>query len=323
MPKVSVIIPVYKIEKYIEECAVSLFEQTLDDIEYIFVNDCTPDYSIKILQEVLQKYPVRKSQVRIIDLKVNSGQAAVRKRGVMEATGEYVIFCDGDDWIDKNMYKRMYELATKHNYDVVRCLFSRVSEKQEQLCKLIPTEIYADKMQLLSYLIRITDLSSTWDKLVRRSTIFTQDFVYPTDNMCEDLVYVLQYILNAKSVGYINEPLYYYRQNLESISNVLDIDHICRKSQQIANNVGLVQSILAKYNIQKNFEREIVAAKYMAKEAYRPIIERKGIYKKWKACFPEINSKVLLNEYLTIKQKVNYVLCLLGMYPLVRKLYRG
>ena len=246
MVKVSVIVPIYNVEKYIEDCAKSLFQQTLNDIEYIFVNDCTPDNSIKILKEVLDAYPERKNQVKIVNLEVNSGQAAARKRGVSEATGDFIIFCDGDDWVDKNMYQRLYDCAIQHNYDFVRCLFSRVSEGHQALCKLIPPESYANKKQLLSYLIRSSDFSSTCDKLVRRNVVFSQQFVYPKDNMCEDLVYVLQYVLNAKSIGYINESFYYYRQNESSISHVLETEHICRKALQISNNVELLQTILAK-----------------------------------------------------------------------------
>lgn len=323
MPKVSVIVPIYKVEKYIEKCARSLFEQTLEDVEYIFVNDCTPDNSIKILQKVLADYPVREKFVKIVNLEVNSGQAVVRKRGISEATGDFVIFCDGDDWVSKNMYKCMYDFATQYNYDVVRCLFSRISGNQEKLCKLIPTAAYIDKKQLLSYLIRSTDFSSTCDKLVRRKTVFKQNFDYPKDNMCEDLVYVLQYVLNAKSIGYINKSFYYYRQNASSISHVLDTDHICSKANQISNNVNLVQILLAKANLLQFYGGEIVAAKYMAKDAYRPIIERKGIYVKWKNCFSEINSKVLFNKYLTINQKINFVLCLFGLYPILKKMYKG
>ncbi len=76
MPKVSIIILVYNIEKYIEKCARSLFQQTLDDLEYIFVNDCTPDNSINVIQDVLKDYPSRKNQVKIVNLEINSGQAA-------------------------------------------------------------------------------------------------------------------------------------------------------------------------------------------------------------------------------------------------------
>lgn len=69
-----------------------MFQQTLDDLEYIFVNDCTPDNSINVIQDVLKDYPSRKNQVKIVNLEINSGQAAARKRGVLEATGEFVIF---------------------------------------------------------------------------------------------------------------------------------------------------------------------------------------------------------------------------------------
>ena len=81
MPKVSVIIPVYGVEKYIERCARSLFEQTLDDIEYLFIDDCTPDRSIEVLKSILEEYPNRKEQVIIHRMEQNSGQAAVRKWG--------------------------------------------------------------------------------------------------------------------------------------------------------------------------------------------------------------------------------------------------
>ena len=173
------------------------------------------------------------------------------------------------------------------------------------------------------YLIRSSDFSSTCDKLVRRNVVFSQKFVYPKDNMCEDLVYVLQYVLNAKSIGYINESFYYYRQNESSISHVLETEHICRKALQISNNVELLQAILAKANLKTNFKGEIVAAKYMAKDSFRPIIGRNGMYEKWKSCFSEINSKILFNKYLSVKQKLIFLICLLGLYPFIKRLYRN
>ena len=121
MPKVSVIVPVYGVEKYIDRCARSLFEQTLDDIEYLFIDDCTPDRSIDILQQVLDEYPQRKPQVVIHRMEKNSGQAAVRKWGMQNATGEYVIHCDSDDWVDTDMYRAMYEKAKEEEADVVVC----------------------------------------------------------------------------------------------------------------------------------------------------------------------------------------------------------
>lgn len=121
MPKVSVIIPVYRTEKYIERCVRSLFNQTLDEIEYLFIDDCSPDNSIKILNNVLEDYPHRKEQVIIHRMSRNSGQAIVRNWGMQNATGEYVIHCDSDDWVDADMYRAMYDKAVEEHSDVVIC----------------------------------------------------------------------------------------------------------------------------------------------------------------------------------------------------------
>jgi glycosyltransferase involved in cell wall biosynthesis len=89
MPKVTVIIPIYGVEKYIERCATSLFKQTLDDIEYIFIDDCSPDNSVNILKQVLEKYPHRQKQTTIYSMPTNSGLAAVRRHGINSAGGVY------------------------------------------------------------------------------------------------------------------------------------------------------------------------------------------------------------------------------------------
>ena len=121
MSKVSVIIPVYNVERYIERCVRSLFEQTLIDMEYIFVDDCSPDNSINILESVLEEYPNRKSQVKIIRHLENKGLPIARKTGIDNSTGDYIIQCDSDDWVDKDMYKAMYNMAVNTHSDVVVC----------------------------------------------------------------------------------------------------------------------------------------------------------------------------------------------------------
>jgi len=95
--QVSVIILVYNAEVYIERCARSLFEQTLSEIEYIFVDDCSSDTSMKILEEVLNQYPLRKSQVKIIHNEHNMKQAYSRTVAMLNATGDFLIHCDSDD----------------------------------------------------------------------------------------------------------------------------------------------------------------------------------------------------------------------------------
>ena len=123
MPKVSVIIPVYGVERYVGRCARSLFGQTMADLEFIFVDDCTPDDSIAVLLKTLDDYPDRKHQVRVIRHDRNQGVAAARTTGMKAMTGEYMIHCDPDDWIEPDMYERMYDAARTHDADVVTCRY--------------------------------------------------------------------------------------------------------------------------------------------------------------------------------------------------------
>ena len=113
MPAVSVIVLVYKVEKYIERCARSLFGQTLQDMEFIFVDDDSPDRSIEVMERVLEDFPLRRGQVKVIRNEVNLGLPESRRMGVAAATGEYIIHCDSDDWPEPEMYAKLYSKARK------------------------------------------------------------------------------------------------------------------------------------------------------------------------------------------------------------------
>ena len=114
-PLVSVIVPIYGVEPYIEKCARSLFEQSLENMEFIFVNDCTPDKSVEILRQVIEDYPRRYLQIQIIEHEENRGLAMARNSGLLIAKGEYIIHCDSDDWVELDMYEEMYEKALEKN----------------------------------------------------------------------------------------------------------------------------------------------------------------------------------------------------------------
>ena len=118
--KISVCIPVYGVEKYIERCARSLFEQTLlEDVEFIFVNDCTPDNSINILRSILTEYPHRISQTHIIEHAVNKGLSAARNSAVEAAKGKYVYHIDSDDFIEPQTLEALLQTAEMQNADIV------------------------------------------------------------------------------------------------------------------------------------------------------------------------------------------------------------
>ena len=114
---VSVIIPIYKVEKYVCRCAETLMQQTLEDVEYIFVDDATPDKSMEVLSTVLAKYPHREEQIHIIHHKKNQGLPAARNSGLRIATGEYVFHCDSDDYV---VIGTCWKLSTKNGPKYVK-----------------------------------------------------------------------------------------------------------------------------------------------------------------------------------------------------------
>ena len=228
MPKVSVIIPVYGVEKYIERCARSLFEQTLDDIEFLFIDDCTPDKSVEILLSVLEEYPRRKEQVIIHRMEKNSGQAKVREWGMKNATGEYVIHCDSDDWVDTDMYRALYDKAKIDDADVVVCDYF-IAQKGENKC--VKGFERTDKKGFVEDMLAQRVSWALWNKLVKRDA---WTIINPVGDMGEDMAITTQNILKSRKTIFERKPYYYYVINPSSITQVKDKKSIIRKHGTIS-----------------------------------------------------------------------------------------
>lgn len=209
MPKVSVIIPVYKAEPYIERCVRTLFGQTLDDLEFIFVDDCSPDHSIEVMERVLTEYPHRQEQVKVIRHDVNQGVSSARQHGVDAATGEYIIHCDPDDWVELDMYDRLFKYAIATNADVVLCDYHIEHNSNRETIRLNVTTF--DAGSILSKLVEGTIIGVLWNKLVKTEYITNNRLSFPSGlNICEDLVYCLQIMSIEPKISYLNAPLYHY-----------------------------------------------------------------------------------------------------------------
>lgn len=234
VPKVSVIIPVYNVEQYIERCARSLFEQTLDDIEFIFIDDCSSDDSIKVLKLILEEYPSRRSQAKIIVHKVNVGVSQSRQEGVNVANGEYIIHCDPDDWIDQNMYELMYHHAQTNCADVVICNIIVEDESKQWIRK---NNIAVDCIDCAKKMLLDEIHCATWNKLIKANLYKNKSISFPKDiNLWEDFCTIIPMILNSKKILFIDNAFYHYRRinpfsytlNISKI-RVFDIIHaICR-----------------------------------------------------------------------------------------------
>lgn len=204
-PKVSIIVPVYGVEKYIERCARSLFEQTFKDIEYIFVDDCTLDQSIQVLEQVAADYP--DANVRIVRKTTNEGLPRARKTGLEAATGDYVLHVDSDDWIELDMVEHLYNSAIAENADMVCCdwLEEYMDHQEVKTQRPLPLDQYY--MKILS----LEAEAYVWCRLVKRSLY--EGVVFPKENMFEDFVITSQLLKRCQVLRFEQGAYYHYLRN--------------------------------------------------------------------------------------------------------------
>lgn len=205
MIKLSIIIPVYNVEKYIDKCINSLINQTMKELEFIFVNDGTPDSSVSIIK----KYQKQDKRIKLLE-KVNGGQASARNLGLKHAKGEYIAFLDSDDYVKENMYETLYNRAKKDDLDIVICnYFLAYPNKIEEAKNNITTK----KEKIISPKEYITLSPSPTNKIIKREYLINQNFEFPEGIIYEDLAAIPLLGLNNPKVVYLNEYLYYYVQS--------------------------------------------------------------------------------------------------------------
>ena len=208
-PKISIIVPVYKIEKYINKCIDTILLQTFTDFECILVDDCSPDNCPKICDE----YAEKDNRIKVIHKEQNGGLPQGRKTGLDMSSGEYILYVDGDDWIESDMLNKMYTRAIYTGSDMVICdIFTNIGDKQKK--DELP-ELY-DKLSIIKNIVVYGQFgTSVCNKLIRRDIY--KNIFFPTHNYIEDRVITIQTIYYAQSVEYINDALYHYRKNEYSI----------------------------------------------------------------------------------------------------------
>lgn len=205
--KVSICVPVYGVEKYIERCAKSLFLQTYEDIEYIFVNDCTPDKSIDLLLRTLAIYPHRKHQVNIINHKCNRGLAAARNTAVKAANGDYILHIDSDDFLEKDAIQLLVDEAIRTASDIVTGGYRVLKNNHVQ--EIFPKHIPVNEIfnEILERNIPIF----IWGRLIRCS-LYKDNCIKVEEgaNMGEDYQAITRLFFYAKRISFVDKILVNY-----------------------------------------------------------------------------------------------------------------
>lgn len=206
--KVSILIPVYGVEKYIKRCAISLFEQTYSNLEFVFVNDCTCDGSIAILNETIKLYPKREQQVKIIHHKKNRGLAASRNTAVEMATGEFLVHVDSDDWLDSKAVEVAVKMQAQTNADFVSFNSKVIWPSYTEFYK---TPYCKEPLELVKLMLQRKVGWNIWGRLIRKS-LYTDNNISVIEgcNMGEDAQVVPKLVYNSKIIANIDMVLYYY-----------------------------------------------------------------------------------------------------------------
>lgn len=209
---VSIIVPIYNVEKFIAKCVTTLMEQDYRNIEYIFVNDCTPDNSMQVLSDTLAKYPNRKEDIKIINNTQNSGSSITRKNGLDIANGEYILFIDSDDWVELNMVSSMLKKAKETNADIVCCDYF-VNFQNKEIKKIYLKQyknILIDKEKILIDIVKGSIDGFLCLKLIKRSLYNNVEF--PKFSYLEDCYLTTQLFYYAENIKYVQKYLYHYNQ---------------------------------------------------------------------------------------------------------------
>lgn len=216
-PLVSIILPVYGVEDYIEKCIRSIFEQTYVNLEIIIVDDCTPDDSINIIKSILEEYPHRKSQVQIIKNSKNLGLAGARLTGLKHSNGEYIQNLDSDDFVEKEMIEQMVSLALHENADITICDINLIRKGQTTHLSVNPS---LNPIECLKQVLKCIVHSSVANKLIKKD-LYTSHNIQPIIglNMREDLSVMYRLLFFAKKLAYIPQPFYNYMLRDNSISS--------------------------------------------------------------------------------------------------------
>lgn len=281
--KVSILVPFYKVEKYVGRCVESLFTQTYHNIEYVFVNDCTPDNSMEVINDKIEKYGLA-SKCKMIVHEQNLGISASRNDCLDNMTGDYFLFIDSDDYIDTDMVELLVEAAIKENADISGCGY--IEEFADHSVEH-PQKYTNDHDEMMRAITLLTIKGVMW-KLLVRSTIVTdhRDEVrfIPDRNMVDDYLFCCQIFYYAQRFASVDRYMYHWIQY--NPNNYTHTTIFAVESQAAA--IRKVEEFYMEKGVIEVVKDELAKRKFISK---LPLLLDKHCIdvKRWRSLFPESN----------------------------------
>ena len=315
MPLVSIIVPVYKAEKWLHRCVDSILAQTMTDFELLLIDDGSPDKS----GEICDEYAAKDDRVRVFH-KENGGVSSARQMGLENATGEYVIHCDPDDWVESNMLLELTQYAKDTQSDMVICDYYSENIYGEELTYHKQDLQYKEtSYSVLNKLINQKIHGACWNKLLRRNCLHGIGF-YPTDVFfAEDELFNVKILKPDLRVSYLNKAYYHYVQHSKAITAAKDVNSLLLRVKEIEelekvldkkefnNFVVIKNNILFRLFITNNLKNVYG----LFSEVYPQIIEERKNYN------PKLPIQYFYAVALRGYPRLAYYLCNLNVFVIL------
>lgn len=317
--QLSVIVPVYNVEKYLKECLDSLVNQSLDSMEIIIVNDGSTDTSLDICNKYSEKYEF----ITLISQK-NKGLGAARNEGIRHAKGRYIGFVDSDDYVEKNMFKEMVTSAIKDDLDLVICAVKMYFEDNKKI-KVIEKNIYEEsiitKTTLIKGIVSRKIQCFAWNKIYKRELF--SDIKYEEGVYYEDMYTMYNIALKCNKIKLIDTPFYIYRQRENNITSKVSIKHIndfntavLKVINKFKNGDYYDKNLMMAFNIislNTSLDLYIKHKKFKNKDIYKDYNEIYSYIPKYSLF------SVLINKHIRVKSKITYILFKFKVLPFLKK----
>jgi len=288
---VSVIVPVYNAENYIEQCALSLFQQTYKGIEYIFINDASTDNSLETLKSVSAKYPNLK--IHIVDIQKNIGASSARIAGINIANSEYTTFCDSDDWLEHTAIEEMVNCAHLTESDVIATPFYINTLSKERILNF-PQDNICDLNTIPLNFLHF----SLCNKLFKTS-LLKQNLPLDGIDCWEDLSIVSRIYSQKIKVSLLNTPFYHYRKHkhrsLTSASNEHQLEERLKYTEFLIE-------WFSNHNLSSSYNRFLNHLKFTAK--IKMLRTQPKQFKRWKSTYPESNRFIMSYKDIPFRYRI-------------------